>query len=58
MFWDNLFSIANKAETRTKTQESIHLDQQWLMLKQPLKISLNSQDKQPIKKSKKKGQKT
>ncbi len=46
MSWDNLIRAANKAETRVKIQESIHLDPRCPKQKRPLKMSLNSRDDQ------------
>ncbi len=51
MPWDDLIRAANKAEARTKIQESTHLDQRCLKGKQPLKMSLNACDNQ-VKKTK------
>ena len=46
MPWDNLVSTANKAEAKAKIEGSTHLDQRCHKRKQPLKMSLNSQDNQ------------
>ncbi len=47
--WDDLIKAANKAETKTKIQGSIHLDQHCLKEKWLLKMSLNSWDDQAKK---------
>ncbi len=49
MPWDNLIRVVNKAETRAKIQMSTHQDQRCPKRKQPLKMSLNSQDNQAEK---------
>ncbi len=49
MPWDNLIRLANKAEARVKIQRSTHLDQWYIKVKQPLKMSLNSCDDQAKK---------
>ncbi len=46
MPWDDLIRAANKAEARAKIQGSTHLDQRCPKERQPLKMSLNAQDKQ------------
>ncbi len=51
MPWDDLIRAVNKAEARTKIQESTHLGQWCLKRKQPLKMSLNSRDNQTDKKA-------
>ncbi len=49
MPWNDLIRVANKAEAKAKIQENTHLDQRWPKEKQPLKMSLNSQDDQAEK---------
>lgn len=49
MSQDDFIRVANKAQARSKIQNSIYLDQQYLKGKQPLQMSLNSRNNQPEK---------
>lgn len=51
MSWDNLVSVANKTEARTKIQGSSHLNQWCPKKKQPQEMSLNSRYNQTNKKA-------
>lgn len=42
MLRNNLITTANKAKAKIKIHENTHIDQESLMKKRPLKISINS----------------